>query len=307
MKIMADLDAVNLGLDENEADIAEELQDFDDSFDTRSEASESGSESSDSQPSISSVSSAPSSIGSGNRGKKQKQVKQEKVKDNKKTTAKRGASPVTGNSVNGKSGSTAASGKKKKISSAEGAVQKSPKKNPSSSAETDKNIRDKKSVKKARKKSTTSSNGAAVGNSANVAANTSGEKSDLSDIEDKPAQKSSSESESENSDSAANIKRNGRKSIVSPEKKSNAGTSGKSATNKNDQAGKSYDYMTKLNYLFRDTRFFLIKSNNADNIALAKSKNVWATLPQNDANLSQAFREARNVLLIFSVNESGKC
>lgn len=67
-----------------------------------------------------------------------------------------------------------------------------------------------------------------------------------------------------------------------------------------------YDFKTKLNYLFRDTRFFLIKSNNADNVILAKNQNVWATLPQNDMNLNQAFKEARNILLIFSVNESGK-
>lgn len=69
---------------------------------------------------------------------------------------------------------------------------------------------------------------------------------------------------------------------------------------------KSYDYMTKLNYLFRDARFFVIKSNNAENIALSKTKGVWSTLPQNEANLNQAFRESRNVLLIFSVKESGK-
>ncbi|XP_045766667.1 YTH domain-containing protein 1 [Maniola jurtina] len=69
---------------------------------------------------------------------------------------------------------------------------------------------------------------------------------------------------------------------------------------------KTYDYMTKLNYLFRDTRFFLIKSNNAENITLSKAKGVWSTLPQNEANLNQAYRESRNVLLIFSVKESGK-
>lgn len=69
---------------------------------------------------------------------------------------------------------------------------------------------------------------------------------------------------------------------------------------------KAYDYMTKLNYLFRDTRFFLIKSNNAENITLSKAKGVWSTLPQNEANLNQAYRESRNVLLIFSVKESGK-
>lgn len=69
---------------------------------------------------------------------------------------------------------------------------------------------------------------------------------------------------------------------------------------------KTYDYMTKLNYLFRDTRFFLIKSNNAENITLSKAKGVWSTLPQNEANLNQAYRESRNVLLIFSIKESGK-
>ncbi|CAH1180318.1 unnamed protein product [Phaedon cochleariae] len=69
---------------------------------------------------------------------------------------------------------------------------------------------------------------------------------------------------------------------------------------------KSYDYLTKLNYLFRDARFFVIKSNNAENIILSKAKGVWSTLPQNEANLNRAYRESRNVLLIFSVKESGK-
>lgn len=73
-----------------------------------------------------------------------------------------------------------------------------------------------------------------------------------------------------------------------------------------DNKGKSYDYMTKLNYLFRDARFFVIKSNNAENITLSKAKGVWSTLPQNEANLNKAYRESRNVLLIFSVKESGK-
>ncbi|CAG0883828.1 unnamed protein product [Darwinula stevensoni] len=69
---------------------------------------------------------------------------------------------------------------------------------------------------------------------------------------------------------------------------------------------KAYDYFTKLNYLFRDARFFLLKSNNAENITLSKAKEVWSTPPQNEAKLNQAFRECRNVLLLFSVKESGK-
>ncbi|XP_014289436.1 YTH domain-containing protein 1 [Halyomorpha halys] len=68
----------------------------------------------------------------------------------------------------------------------------------------------------------------------------------------------------------------------------------------------TYDFATKLNYLFRDARFFVIKSNNAENVALSKAKGVWSTLPQNDAKLNQAVRESRNVILVFSVKESGR-
>lgn len=39
---------------------------------------------------------------------------------------------------------------------------------------------------------------------------------------------------------------------------------------------------------------------------MSKAKGVWSTLPQNEANLNQAYKESRNVLLIFSVKESGK-
>ncbi|XP_044764001.1 YTH domain-containing protein 1 [Coccinella septempunctata] len=73
-----------------------------------------------------------------------------------------------------------------------------------------------------------------------------------------------------------------------------------------DNRAKSYDFMTKLNYLFKGARFFVIKSNNAENITLSKAKGVWSTLPQNESNLNKAFRESRNVLLVFSVKESGK-
>lgn len=76
--------------------------------------------------------------------------------------------------------------------------------------------------------------------------------------------------------------------------------------NENKSTTKSYDYMTKINYLFRETRFFVIKSNNAENVSISKSKGVWSTLPQNEATLNQAFKENRNVMLIFSVKESGK-
>ena len=70
--------------------------------------------------------------------------------------------------------------------------------------------------------------------------------------------------------------------------------------------GKSYDYATKLNYLFRDARFFLVKSNNSENVTLSKAKGVWSTPPANESRFNKAFEDARNVLLIFSVKESGK-
>ncbi|XP_029985582.1 YTH domain-containing protein 1 isoform X2 [Sphaeramia orbicularis] len=62
----------------------------------------------------------------------------------------------------------------------------------------------------------------------------------------------------------------------------------------------------KLRYILRDARFFLIKSNNHENVSLAKAKGVWSTLPVNEKKLNAAFRSARSVVLVFSVRESGK-
>lgn len=66
------------------------------------------------------------------------------------------------------------------------------------------------------------------------------------------------------------------------------------------------EYISKLNFLFRDARFFIIKSSNPENIVLSKTKGVWATLPQNQIKLSEAFRSSENVILVFSAKESGK-
>jgi len=49
-----------------------------------------------------------------------------------------------------------------------------------------------------------------------------------------------------------------------------------------------------------------MKSNNLENVDLSKTKGVWSTLPANESKINQAFKESRNVLLIFSVKESGK-
>ncbi|XP_021370726.1 YTH domain-containing protein 1-like isoform X2 [Mizuhopecten yessoensis] len=78
--------------------------------------------------------------------------------------------------------------------------------------------------------------------------------------------------------------------------------------NKSDKSDDSTQrrMYSKLKYLFRGARYFLIKSNNHENVALAKAKGVWSTPPQNEAKLNQAFRSCDNVILIFSVKESGK-
>ncbi|KAH8300367.1 hypothetical protein KR018_000002, partial [Drosophila ironensis] len=285
MRDMADLDAVHLGLDENEADIAEELQDFE--FNTRSEASESngGEDSDDSEPSISSVSTATSSlVGGSKRSKSKKQAKPEappSASDGKaKKSSAKGKRQPTPETLNG-----GKQQKKKSKGAPEPAADKSPASEPP--------------AKKGRgKKSVTT-----------TATESVDHKSDISEAEDeKPAPPAlESDSESSDSDSGTQHKRNGGSGGNGRGKASSkSSTPDKETTGPQAQAQKGYDYMTKLNYLFRDTRFFLIKSNNSDNVQLSKSKSVWATLPQNDANLNQAFKEARNVLLIFSVNESGK-
>ncbi|XP_077353109.1 YTH domain-containing protein 1 [Festucalex cinctus] len=61
-----------------------------------------------------------------------------------------------------------------------------------------------------------------------------------------------------------------------------------------------------LRYILRESRFFVIKSNNHENVSLAKAKGVWSTLPVNEKKLNAAFRSARSVILVFSVRESGK-
>lgn len=129
----------------------------------------------------------------------------------------------------------------------------------------------------------------------------------MNKVRKRPTKRSqSSSSSSSSSSSGSESDDDKRKKAKSNGKKKSSSRSPAKKSTKESGAGKTYDYMTKLNYLFRDTRFFLIKSNNADNVDISKKNNVWATLPQNEANLNQAFKESRNVLLIFSVNESGE-
>lgn len=171
------------------------------------------------------------------------------------------------------------------------------------------------------------------------ASNESSDDSSISSVSSKSSRKKShrnknngSKEKHEKSSDAKEATENGKKpptrasSSKSPEPKKRRKTSTTSNNNNNSsdeakedstkdsggdskatkKSSKSYDYMTKLNYLFRETKFFVIKSNNAENVRISKAQSVWSTLPQNEQNLNQAYRECRNVLLIFSVKESGK-
>uniref|UniRef100_A0A8P4G754 YTH domain-containing family protein n=1 Tax=Dicentrarchus labrax TaxID=13489 RepID=A0A8P4G754_DICLA len=83
--------------------------------------------------------------------------------------------------------------------------------------------------------------------------------------------------------------------------------SGSASEASGNRDNKRLKYPTsKLRYILRDARFFLIKSNNHENVSLAKAKGVWSTLPVNEKKLNAAFRSARSVVLVFSVRESGK-
>lgn len=54
-----------------------------------------------------------------------------------------------------------------------------------------------------------------------------------------------------------------------------------------------------------NARYFVIKSNNMDNVELAMEKDVWATPRRNEDMLVEAFRHTKHVILIYSVRESG--
>uniref|UniRef100_A0A5K3EFX8 YTH domain-containing protein n=1 Tax=Mesocestoides corti TaxID=53468 RepID=A0A5K3EFX8_MESCO len=66
------------------------------------------------------------------------------------------------------------------------------------------------------------------------------------------------------------------------------------------------DILTDFDQLFINTKYFLIKSNNFDNVEIAKRKNAWATPIGNEGRLNRAYFDSNNVILVFSVRESGK-
>ncbi|KAI2811239.1 hypothetical protein BLOT_002412 [Blomia tropicalis] len=79
-----------------------------------------------------------------------------------------------------------------------------------------------------------------------------------------------------------------------------------STSSTNTNVGKKRSYQSLLKYFFKDSCYFVMKSNNSENINISKREGVWATPSANEMKLTSAFREFRNVILIFSVKESGK-
>jgi hypothetical protein len=55
---------------------------------------------------------------------------------------------------------------------------------------------------------------------------------------------------------------------------------------------------------FENSRFFIVKSFNKENLEISQLHNEWATTVNNQQKLNSAFKEG-NVILIFSVNRSG--
>ena len=66
------------------------------------------------------------------------------------------------------------------------------------------------------------------------------------------------------------------------------------------------EHESGLHQIFKDARFFLMKSSNFENVEISKEKGVWSTLLGNEIRINHAFRQVRNVILIFSVKESGR-
>lgn len=61
-----------------------------------------------------------------------------------------------------------------------------------------------------------------------------------------------------------------------------------------------------LKYFFKDAIYFMVKSNNIENVEIAMKDCVWSTPSQNEARWNSAFKQFRNVILVFSVKESGR-
>lgn len=91
----------------------------------------------------------------------------------------------------------------------------------------------------------------------------------------------------------------GNKTVIPPPIHDHSSMSGSSSK-------KSRDPAHLVRYFLKDAVYFVMKSNNQENVDMSMDKGVWSTPPQNQIKLDRAFEEFKNVLLVFSVKESGR-
>ncbi|CAH3173820.1 unnamed protein product [Porites evermanni] len=135
-----------------------------------------------------------------------------------------------------------------------------------------------------------------------------------------PSSSASSKSESENlSDAADNeqqnkskVKRRKRKAASpiegaqSSDESDNSSTESLHIKSKVAKASSRQKNKVDVEDFFEEARYFVMKSNNHENVALSKAKGVWSTPKANEKKLNATFKRYKNVILIFSVKESGK-
>jgi len=63
---------------------------------------------------------------------------------------------------------------------------------------------------------------------------------------------------------------------------------------------------TQFDQMLDEARYFIIKSKNIENINLARAQGIWATTVANQVKINDAYMKTKNVLLLFSVNNSQK-
>ncbi|XP_063687892.1 YTH domain-containing protein 1-like isoform X1 [Bolinopsis microptera] len=106
------------------------------------------------------------------------------------------------------------------------------------------------------------------------------------------------------------ITERGLKKITAPDSDSKDENSPKRSRNNSyasdlSSAGSISKRSSKADWHSFDARYFVIKSNNMDNVEISMEKGVWATPRRNEDMLVEAFRHTKHVILIFSVRESG--
>ena len=55
---------------------------------------------------------------------------------------------------------------------------------------------------------------------------------------------------------------------------------------------------------YTETRYFIVKSFNEDNVIKCMKDGIWTTQKQNGDVFREAFENCKNVILVFSINKS---